>query len=64
VVLVAGILQYVEYHGAPEAKRAECPQEGCINFWDAFYFTIVTVCQSLSLHILIILLHGAIDVVS
>ncbi|KAG0597480.1 hypothetical protein M758_UG342600 [Ceratodon purpureus] len=43
VVLVAGILQYVEYHGAPESKRAQCPLEGCINFWDAFYFTIVTI---------------------
>ncbi|KAG0559141.1 hypothetical protein KC19_10G082400 [Ceratodon purpureus] len=43
VFLIAGILQYVEYHGATASRRAECPAEGCINFWDAIFFVIVTI---------------------
>ncbi|XP_024367760.1 uncharacterized protein [Physcomitrium patens] len=43
VFLIAGLIHYVEYHGAPQSRQAECPEEGCINFWDAFYFVIVTI---------------------
>lgn len=42
VFLIAGLIQFVEYYGATPSQQ--CPEEGCINFWDAFYFTIVTVC--------------------
>ncbi len=44
VFLAAGLLQWVEYDGAPQADKNECPHGPCINFWDAFYFVIVTVC--------------------
>lgn len=44
VFLAAGLLQWVEYDGAPQADKNECPNGPCINFWDAFYFVIVTVC--------------------
>jgi hypothetical protein len=44
VFLAAGLLQWVEYDGAPQADKNECPDGPCINFWDAFYFVVVTVC--------------------
>jgi hypothetical protein len=44
VFLAAGLLQWVEYDGAPQADKNECPHGPCINFWDAFYFVVVTVC--------------------
>jgi potassium large conductance calcium-activated channel subfamily M alpha protein 1 len=44
VFLAAGLLHWVEYDGAPQADKNECPHGPCINFWDAFYFVIVTVC--------------------
>jgi hypothetical protein len=43
VFLIAGLLQWVEYDGAPQAEKNLCPGGPCINFWDAFYFIIVTV---------------------
>ncbi|KAG0616762.1 hypothetical protein M758_5G140500 [Ceratodon purpureus] len=43
VFLTAGIFQYVEYSAAPASKKSQCPLQGCINFWDAFYFVIVTI---------------------
>ncbi|XP_024521187.1 calcium-activated potassium channel subunit alpha-1-like isoform X1 [Selaginella moellendorffii] len=43
VVLVAGIIQWLEYHGASEKTKRMCPREGCMSFWDAFYFVIVTI---------------------
>lgn len=52
VFLIAGLIHYVEYHGAPQSRQAECPEEGCINFWDAFYFVIVTVRQFWNSHLL------------
>ncbi len=52
VFLIAGLLQWVEYNGAPQDQRdaqdSQC-NGPCINFWDAFYFVIVTVCVSLVL---------------
>ncbi|CAK9201922.1 unnamed protein product [Sphagnum troendelagicum] len=43
VFLIAGLLQWVEYDGAPQAEKNLCPGGPCINFWDAFYFIIVTI---------------------
>ncbi|KAH9541015.1 hypothetical protein CY35_14G037400 [Sphagnum magellanicum] len=43
VFLAAGLLQWVEYDGAPQADKNECPHGPCLNFWDAFYFVIVTI---------------------
>jgi potassium large conductance calcium-activated channel subfamily M alpha protein 1 len=52
VFLIAGLLQWVEYNGAPQDQRdsqdSQC-NGPCINFWDAFYFVIVTVCVPLVL---------------
>jgi hypothetical protein len=52
VFLIAGLLQWVEYNGAPQDQRdsqdSQC-NGPCINFWDAFYFIIVTVCVPLVL---------------
>ncbi|GJP56733.1 hypothetical protein CLOM_g15785 [Closterium sp. NIES-68] len=41
----AGIFQFAEYWGTSDAYKTEheCPQSGCTNFFDSFYFMVVTV---------------------
>ncbi|BBN17112.1 protein MpBK2A [Marchantia polymorpha subsp. ruderalis] len=43
IFLDAGILHWVEYDVAPSVRKDTCPEQGCITFWEAFYFLIVTV---------------------
>ncbi|KAL3695006.1 hypothetical protein R1sor_008657 [Riccia sorocarpa] len=43
ILLFAGIVQWIEYYTAPVAVRNSCPESGCLSFWAAFYFLIVTV---------------------
>jgi hypothetical protein len=54
VFLIAGLLQWVEYDGAPQAEKNLCPGGPCINFWDAFYFIIVTVCVCVCVLLLVL----------
>ncbi|KAL2612896.1 hypothetical protein R1flu_024588 [Riccia fluitans] len=46
ILLDAGIIHWVEYNTAPRERKDTCSKEGCITFWQAFYFLIVTVCSS------------------
>ncbi|KAI5056590.1 hypothetical protein GOP47_0028408, partial [Adiantum capillus-veneris] len=43
--LAAGILQWVEWRATPQSVRDAngCPSYGCLSFFEAFYFIIVTV---------------------
>ncbi|KAG6543506.1 hypothetical protein Mapa_015000 [Marchantia paleacea] len=43
IILDAGILHWVEYDVAPSVMKDVCPEQGCITFWEALYFLIVTV---------------------
>lgn len=44
-ILAAGVLQWVEWQATPPSVRESsgCPSNGCISFYEAFYFIIVTV---------------------
>ncbi|MCO5551651.1 hypothetical protein L7F22_005155 [Adiantum nelumboides] len=44
-VLAAGILQWVEWRATSQSVREanDCPSYGCLSFYEAFYFIIVTV---------------------
>ena len=45
VVLAAGVLQWVEWRATPKhvQESESCLPYGCLSFYDAFYFVIVTV---------------------
>ncbi|KAL3680179.1 hypothetical protein R1sor_023135 [Riccia sorocarpa] len=43
ILLDAGIIHWVEYNTAPRVRKDKCSEEGCITFWQAFYFLIATV---------------------
>lgn len=45
VFIAGGLLQWVEYRATPESvrQRLNCPPEGCMSFFEALYFMIVTV---------------------
>ncbi|KAJ7570308.1 hypothetical protein O6H91_01G114300 [Diphasiastrum complanatum] len=45
VFIAAGLLQWVEFKSTPKSERTknQCGPEGCLNFWDAFYFIVVTI---------------------
>ena len=45
VVLAAGVLQWVEWRATPKhvQESESCLSYGCLSFYDAFYFVIVTV---------------------
>ncbi|CAM6125487.1 unnamed protein product [Calypogeia fissa] len=43
IFLDAGILQWVEYNFASPSTKASCPVQGCMTFWESWYFLIVTV---------------------
>ncbi|KAJ7570310.1 hypothetical protein O6H91_01G114400 [Diphasiastrum complanatum] len=45
VFIAAGFLQWVEFKSTPKGDQIknQCGPEGCLNFWDAFYFIVVTI---------------------
>lgn len=56
VFIAAGILQWVDNKATSQSvKEAKgCGDHGCLTFFDAFWFMIVTVC---TLHFSIVLIH-------
>ena len=45
VTLAAGVLQWVEWRATPRSVRDnnDCAHYGCLSFYEALYFVIVTV---------------------
>ncbi|KAJ7563626.1 hypothetical protein O6H91_03G117500 [Diphasiastrum complanatum] len=47
IFLDAGIIQWIESNAAPPHIKEQCAPQGCLTFWEAFYFLIVTVAEFL-----------------
>lgn len=47
VFLSAGIMQWVESEILSTNQKVQCPSSGCLDFFDAFYYIIVTVSSCL-----------------
>ncbi|KAJ7563620.1 hypothetical protein O6H91_03G117500 [Diphasiastrum complanatum] len=43
IFLDAGIIQWIESNAAPPHIKEQCAPQGCLTFWEAFYFLIVTI---------------------
>jgi potassium large conductance calcium-activated channel subfamily M alpha protein 1 len=49
VILAAGVLQWVEWRATPQSvlDDNDCARYGCLSFYEALYFVIVTVSDNI-----------------